>query len=60
MLQLIPLILQLLEMGITIAPEMIAAAKMEYRLLTGDRLSSEELAAIRAQTVAAHAAVQAA
>lgn len=60
-LALTPLVLQLVSLGITIAPEIIAAAQQEIALANSATAPTpEQKAAIDAALDAAHAALQAA
>ncbi len=61
MLALTSAVLQLVQLGVTILPEVIQAAQTEVALLTGDAApSAEQQAAIDAALAKAHAALQAA
>jgi hypothetical protein len=60
MLTILPLILQLIEAGITVVPELIAAGKTEISLITGTSPpTAEQQAQIEAAVVAANNALQA-
>jgi uncharacterized membrane-anchored protein len=61
MLALTPLVLQLISLGISVAPELIAAAEQEISLVTGTSApTAAQQAQITAAVVAANAALQAA
>jgi hypothetical protein len=61
MLTLTPLVLQLIQLGITVVPELIAAAQTEISLVTGTSPpSAEQQSQIDAALDAANAALQAA
>lgn len=61
MLAITPLVLQLVSLGISVAPELIAAAEQEISLITGTAPpTAEQQAQITAAVVAANAALQAA
>jgi len=61
MLTLVPLILQLLQMGLTVVPELISAAQTEVGLLnSGQAPTPAQQAQIDAALATANAAVQAA
>ena len=60
MLSLTPIVLQLISAGLTVAPEIIAAAQTEVSLVkSGTAPTAEQQAAIDSALAAAHAALQA-
>jgi hypothetical protein len=61
MAQLSPIVFDLVELGIAIAPHILAAARVEVQMLTsGAPPTAEQTAAISAALDAAHATLQAA
>jgi hypothetical protein len=61
MIALTPLVLQLIELGVQLAPELIAAAQTEISLFNSkSEPTAEQTAQISAALDAAHAALQAA
>lgn len=57
---LIPLIVQLVQLGIEVAPSVLAAGKVELDALAGAKFTAAEVAQIDAALEEAHAALMAA